>query len=30
MSTIIKSKIDLELPYKVKDISLAKWGRMEI
>ncbi len=25
-----KTAIDLELPYKVKDISLAEWGRKEI
>ncbi|UKJ08383.1 adenosylhomocysteinase [Solitalea lacus] len=30
MSTISKSKIDLNLPYKVKDMSLAEWGRKEI
>jgi len=30
MSTLIKSKIDFSLPYKVKDISLAEWGRKEI
>jgi len=29
MSTITKN-IDLTLPYKVKDISLAEWGRKEI
>src|SRR6201984_1350614 len=29
MSTITKN-IDLSLPYKVKDISLAEWGRKEI
>ncbi len=29
MSTITQN-IDLSLPYKVKDISLAKWGRKEI
>ena len=29
MSTNIKS-IDLSLPYKVKDMSLAEWGRKEI
>src|SRR5689334_23562828 len=29
MSTITQ-KIDLSLPYKVKDISLAEWGRKEI
>lgn len=30
MSTITKSKIDLQLPYKVADMSLAEWGRKEI
>ncbi|MGI8951780.1 MAG: adenosylhomocysteinase [Chitinophagaceae bacterium] len=30
MTTAIKEKIDLSLPYKVKDISLAEWGRKEI
>jgi adenosylhomocysteinase len=30
MSTLIKSKIDFSLPHKVKDISLAEWGRKEI
>src|SRR5215813_4520078 len=29
MSTVTKT-IDLTLPYKVKDISLAEWGRKEI
>src|SRR6188508_2798584 len=29
MSTVTKN-IDLNLPYKVKDINLAKWGRLEI
>ena len=29
MSTLSKN-IDLDLPYKVKDISLAEWGRKEI
>ncbi len=29
MSTVTQ-KIDLSLPYKVKDISLASWGRKEI
>src|SRR6186997_366972 len=29
MSTITQ-RIDLKLPYKVKDISLAEWGRKEI
>ena len=30
MSTLTRSKIDMKLPYKVKDISLAAWGRKEI
>lgn len=30
MSTITKSTIDFKLPYKVKDMSLAEWGRKEI
>jgi adenosylhomocysteinase len=30
MSTNAKTKIDLSLPYKVKDMSLAAWGRKEI
>ncbi|NDC79590.1 MAG: adenosylhomocysteinase, partial [Chitinophagia bacterium] len=30
MSTIALSQIDFSLPYKVKDISLAEWGRKEI
>jgi adenosylhomocysteinase len=30
MSTITRSKIDFELPYKVKDMDLAEWGRKEI
>ena len=30
MSTIAKTNIDFSLPYKVKDISLAEWGRKEI
>ena len=30
MSTSIRSNIDFKLPYKVKDISLAAWGRKEI
>src|SRR5512138_1701974 len=30
MATIAKSHIDFSLPYKVKDISLAEWGRKEI
>ena len=25
-----RSKIDFKLPYKVKDITLAEWGRKEI
>jgi adenosylhomocysteinase len=29
-STYTKAKIDLSLPYKVKDMSLAAWGRKEI
>src|SRR3954470_3660748 len=29
MSTVAQ-KIDLSLPYKVKDIGLAEWGRKEI
>src|SRR6058998_3174807 len=29
MSTITQ-RIDLSLPYKVKDLSLAEWGRKEI
>src|ERR1700750_854119 len=29
MSTKLQS-VDLKLPYKVKDISLAEWGRKEI
>ncbi len=29
MSTKLQS-IDLKLPYKVKDMSLAAWGRKEI
>ena len=27
---MVRSKIDMKLPYKVKDISLAEWGRKEI
>jgi len=27
---VLDKKIDLSLPYKVKDISLAEWGRKEI
>ncbi|MGQ9644175.1 MAG: adenosylhomocysteinase, partial [Ignavibacterium sp.] len=30
MSNATELKIDLSLPYKVKDISLAEWGRKEI
>lgn len=30
MSMVLDKKIDLSLPYKVKDISLAEWGRKEI
>ncbi|MCH5597309.1 adenosylhomocysteinase [Niabella ginsengisoli] len=30
MSTVTKTQIDLDLKYKVKDISLAEWGRKEI
>ena len=30
MSTMTRSEIDFALPYKVKDISLAEWGRKEI
>src|SRR5215216_2283363 len=30
MSTAAHSKVDFKLPYKVKDISLAEWGRKEI
>ncbi len=30
MSTEVKSNIDFDLKYKVKDISLADWGRKEI
>lgn len=30
MSTITRSNINFELPYKVKDMSLAEWGRKEI
>lgn len=30
MSTMLEKKIDLSLPYKVKDIKLAEWGRKEI
>jgi len=30
MSTMTRSKIDFKLPYQVKDLSLAEWGRKEI
>ncbi len=30
MSTISKNQIEFSLPHKVKDISLAEWGRKEI
>jgi adenosylhomocysteinase len=30
MSTMTRSEIDFKLPYKVKDMSLAEWGRKEI
>jgi adenosylhomocysteinase len=30
MSTAAHSKVDFKLPYKVKDIGLAEWGRKEI
>ncbi len=30
MNTLQQDKIDLTLPYKVKDIGLAEWGRKEI
>src|ERR1022692_115572 len=30
MSANLKTRIDLSLPYKVKDMSLAEWGRKEI
>jgi adenosylhomocysteinase len=30
MSTVVKNTIDFSLPYKVKDMSLAEWGRKEI
>ncbi|MBK7379855.1 MAG: adenosylhomocysteinase [Ignavibacteriales bacterium] len=30
MSVTLDKKIDLKLPYKVKDIKLAEWGRKEI
>ena len=30
MSTIAKSNINFSLPNKVKDMSLADWGRKEI
>jgi adenosylhomocysteinase len=30
MSSNVKTQIDLSLPYKVKDMNLAEWGRKEI
>src|SRR6266481_9157554 len=30
MSSTTTSRIDFKLPYQVKDISLAEWGRKEI
>src|SRR6266567_6713396 len=30
MSATTSSQIDFKLPYKVKDITLAEWGRKEI
>jgi adenosylhomocysteinase len=30
MSTATRSQIDFKMPYKVKDMSLAEWGRKEI
>jgi adenosylhomocysteinase len=30
MSVAAASRVDFQLPYKVKDISLAEWGRKEI
>ena len=30
MSTTAATQVDFKLPYKVKDISLAEWGRKEI
>ena len=30
MSTLTNAKLDFALPYKVKDITLAEWGRKEI
>src|SRR5438045_3036309 len=30
MSTITRSNINFSLPYKVKDMTLAEWGRKEI
>jgi adenosylhomocysteinase len=30
MSTVAKSNLNFTLPYKVKDITLAEWGRKEI
>ena len=30
MSTLTNTNIDFDLKYKVKDMSLAEWGRKEI
>src|SRR5690606_4193749 len=30
MNTATRNQIDFKLPYKVKDMSLAEWGRKEI
>ena len=30
MSTLTNTNIDFKLAYKVKDMSLAEWGRKEI
>src|SRR5678815_2010149 len=30
MNTKVQSRIEMSLPYKVKDITLAEWGRKEI
>jgi adenosylhomocysteinase len=30
MSTLLNANLDFALPYKVKDITLAEWGRKEI
>ena len=30
MSVLTEKKIDMSLKYKVKEISLAEWGRKEI